>query len=1030
MRAKTKIGILFGAILLAIPTTGCHFPSFIPPEVVDVELTTNSIKSFVAGDSVLDCIEIEMVSHYSDGKTKELLVDDAYLEYYSETTYITYSVDTPIPEAGNYQLVAWLDGVRSESFAFTALEEHVYVTDMKYEDEEYISLGSHQEKTISLSVYPEGYTEAISCNVYDSTIVEVKRDKNNSFIVKSLSRGATTICFSSLSGEDGTRINREVRVNVQDIYCTNLEIDFAPQDMSVKGTENIELIVEPENITVPVFVEIDNESLVSVYEIDPPDLWEIYGKRPGVTTVTFYAAYCEDDYLDVSFTIGVHDLYVNELSVQEDYYEVGVDHSVLVGLNVAPSYYTVDLCCLDDYDQNIIDVRYFDDEYFEIYGKAYGKTTVTFCAQNEWDSHIYCSCVVEVKDIYATSISAYCEFTSIYVGGTIPVTLEILPSNFAASFSYYSSNNSIAKVSPNRSDFTITGVAAGKAKIWFVAASGNNSFIKDYVDITVVTLTATTTTKLSQKFSTLIKNKEEKDTVMESTGKVKMLVIPIWFTDSWKYIGGEDPNKTKTVSKQYFYNPSNTPWILNPNLLKLSNKVLIKNDIYQAFFGNEETTGWHSVSTYYREDSNRRLSISGTVANWYPAEMSSIDFVTKDAYNWNDLLVEAFNWYFEVDNPEDKPSNYDVDKDGYVDSVALIYGSPNENCYQYRQEFNGMALNINKNGKFHSTTRRLKNAQLKSVSNPGPNNYFNASYTSMYNKTNALAKTGFPYNSCHNSLATIDSRTYCHETGHLFGLPDLYDTGKNKGADFSSGLTMQASDNGYHDPFSAMALGWVDPIIPTDSCTVFITNYSYSHSVILLTPEFNKLNSPFDEYIALELFAPTGLFEQDVDAKYTSLKNTVGIRMYHVNSKLLVPVNEKEGTFYFTSDARIKGARLAFNNTYDFTVDGGSTCNAAQYVSRYQSYSLVHFIRHDYGIGTEYEIGYFSKESLFRSHLFSVGDIFKFEDYKNQFVIPYLTGQCTLDFGQELGWKFRVNVIGQIGKSNNYGAIITFEKTK
>ena len=50
-------------------------------------------------------------------------------------------------------------------------------------------------------------------------------------------------------------------------------------------------------------------------------------------------------------------------------------------------------------------------------------------------------------------------------------------------------------------------------------------------------------------------------------------------------------------------------------------------------------------------------------------------------------------------------------------------------------------------------------------------------------------------------------------------------------------FSMQDYNVGGHDPYSMMALGWVKPYIPTDSCEIKIKPFQTNHDLILLTPQ-------------------------------------------------------------------------------------------------------------------------------------------------------------------------------------------------
>ena len=78
-----------------------------------------------------------------------------------------------------------------------------------------------------------------------------------------------------------------------------------------------------------------------------------------------------------------------------------------------------------------------------------------------------------------------------------------------------------------------------------------------------------------------------------SLGDSKILVIPVWFTDSDNFI---------------------------------TNKENVRNDIETSFAGTSEETGWESVCSYYAKDSFGRLNLEATVSSWYECGKPSSDY--------------------------------------------------------------------------------------------------------------------------------------------------------------------------------------------------------------------------------------------------------------------------------------------------------------------------------------------------------------------------------------------------------------------
>ena len=95
-------------------------------------------------------------------------------------------------------------------------------------------------------------------------------------------------------------------------------------------------------------------------------------------------------------------------------------------------------------------------------------------------------------------------------------------------------------------------------------------------------------------------------------GNPKLLIIPVWFTDSSSYISTDK-------------------------------KENVREDIQKAYLGTNEETGWRSVKTFYEEESGGKLHLDGVVTPWYECGVSSRNATDSRT----DRIVEgAVNWYF------------------------------------------------------------------------------------------------------------------------------------------------------------------------------------------------------------------------------------------------------------------------------------------------------------------------------------------------------------------------------------------------
>lgn len=475
--------------------------------------------------------------------------------------------------------------------------------------------------------------------------------------------------------------------------------------------------------------------------------------------------------------------------------------------------------------------------------------------------------------------------------------------------------------------------------------------------------TVTTKTEILQDYNTYSKHSAEENygTICPTTGNPKILILPIWFTDSSSYIS-------------------------------YAKRENVRNDIAKAYLGSSTDTGWHSVKSYYEAESFGNVTLNGTVSEWceltednfgYDISLDMLATDNKSQYTTRCLVNAVTDWYF--DNHTDSRSNYDSNNDGYIDATIVIYGAPDfqslgdsscDNLWAYQ---------------FYVGTN-------PNTASPNPNTFFWASYDFLYDEDTALVNAGSSYShgDCSNGVL-IDTHTLIHEMGHVFGLDDYYDYGDV--ANPAGGFSMQDCNVGGHDPFSVMAYGWADPYIPVKSCSITINDFQSSHDMILLPAgEFNNKSSVFDEYLLLELYTPTGLNKLDSDYQYRGYypqgPSFSGIRLWHVDARLCqVDYSGYPNIQYCnqgTSDATLSNVYLMNNNNY-----AGTRVSEANNGHTY--WNLLQLIRDN--IHEDYK----ATDSLTASDLFVAGESFNFNDYSGQFY------QNTFNNGAACNWSFTVN---------------------
>lgn len=471
--------------------------------------------------------------------------------------------------------------------------------------------------------------------------------------------------------------------------------------------------------------------------------------------------------------------------------------------------------------------------------------------------------------------------------------------------------------------FTITSCVDILPKVEYITYDIDSSLIeKTSIGINKV--------KNKYNYSDVSQNSAYSISSCPSVGNPKILVVPIWFTDSSLYI---------------------------------KNKDTVRGDIETAYFGSISENGWESVSTYYEKDSFNNVHLSGVVSPWYEVNASSEYYYNASLGEGQPdkvslLVEEVVNWYKSISNL-DTLVDFDSDKDGYLDGVALVYGAPN-----YQSLGRSDASNL------WAYCYWLSNPDNKNINNPGPNVFNWSSYDFMYDSSTALIRAGSYYGYGDTRFCNVDSHTYIHEFGHTFGLQDYYDY--NRGSSYCPGgaFSMQDYNVGAHDPFSRFALGWIKPYVPIKTSTFTLKTIESSGEAILLSYAFD--GSPFDEYILLELYSSERLNEFDASHEYRGSSKgpeSVGVRVWHIDARL----------------ARSYGYRWKITNnpTKGYVINATDNTSGEDSYSNYffgnSNYNTMQLIRND--TNKTYEEVF----PLEEDDLFKAGDSFSIEKYRNQF---------------------------------------------
>ena len=375
---------------------------------------------------------------------------------------------------------------------------------------------------------------------------------------------------------------------------------------------------------------------------------------------------------------------------------------------------------------------------------------------------------------------------------------------------------------------------------------------------------------------------------LPSIGDQKILVVPVKFTDSTyvdSSLGGHDK---------------------------------VKSDLEKMFFGDESETGWESVASFYNQSSYGKLNLTGKVSDWCELDMTfsqaaNIKLPATIATPTVYLAREVGKWYLEN---YDDASEYDLDKNGYIDALWMVYDWPAN----------------------HSTAIDwahcywdYTNTDEVDINNPIPYTY-------------AWASAGFMYEGKYfdeNNIPLVDARTYIHETGHMLGLDDYYDT-DNKHS-YAGCLDMMDYNIGDHNMFSKYLLNWANPYVVTDDCEITIRPSHSSGDFIIVKDNWN--HSSTDEYLLIEFYTPTGLNEMDAKESYMDeyplMYQNPGIKIYHIDARLGYFANYRFSK-YTDEIIGVEGndafsTRLAHSNTASINAQSGI----------FNSYYLLHLLENE-----------------------------------------------------------------------------------
>lgn len=310
-------------------------------------------------------------------------------------------------------------------------------------------------------------------------------------------------------------------------------------------------------------------------------------------------------------------------------------------------------------------------------------------------------------------------------------------------------------------------------------------------------------------------------------------------------------------------------------------------DYQNVFFATSPSDRPYSVRTYYQALSSGRFDITGDIHDWvtlsqdssyYGAGCSAIYCPTGMAH-----LYAGFREAIAADSAGVDWSQYDSNNDGVVDFVIFVQpltgaeclGSTTNHIWAHRYSLTGLAQSgsVIGGGAFVTNTPW--------AGHPGQ-------FITIDDYTVQSGQGGL--NSC-TAGQLMPIGTTAHETGHTFGLPDLYDTDQNASTAtegigswglMSSGNYTVPESPSFYDAWSRFYMGWANFDTISTTATTTLGPVETSDTVLYV-----QSTSPSEFYL-LENRQPLNSDSGMTSALLsTGAKKGPGLLVFHVDQTIM-----------------------------------------------------------------------------------------------------------------------------------------------
>jgi M6 family metalloprotease-like protein len=226
-------------------------------------------------------------------------------------------------------------------------------------------------------------------------------------------------------------------------------------------------------------------------------------------------------------------------------------------------------------------------------------------------------------------------------------------------------------------------------------------------------------------------------------------------------------------------------------------------DVYSKFFGSGDSdqAPYESLRNFYQRSSYNQLTIQGDVLGWYTAQNDRQYYEDLGPGLGRETLIKEALETFNAQGHDF--SQYDNDGNGTIDSLFIKWTGPDTGWAGFWWAYQASW--------YADTSYRIDGKAMGKyvwswISNPEGGLY--------------------------------QPKVDIHETGHLLGLPDLYDYSSSVGPKGGvGGLDMMDSNWGDHNCFSKFMLGWLTPTTVSSGSQILSLNPSgTSQDCVLIMP--------------------------------------------------------------------------------------------------------------------------------------------------------------------------------------------------